>query len=243
MNDNTAIKHLNGKSDINNSILKRMIQVGVQILVIAAALFISSGRLDWLMAWVYIGIYIAGVCINAIFLLKNNPELVAERAKIRAGTKDWDKVLGSLYIIVASIVTQFIAGLDMRFGWSQQIPLALQLVALVFGLLGFGLASWAMVSNTFFAATVRIQKDRGHTVVSDGPYKFVRHPGYVGWMMFFCIATPLILSSLWAFIPAGLAMLVFILRTALEDRTLHEELDGYKDYAQRVRYRLLPGVW
>ena len=109
-------------------------------------------------------------------------------------------------------------------------------------MLGFGFGSWALVSNAFFATTVRIQDERGHTVVSDGPYQYVRHPGYAGWGLSW-VVTPLMLGSLWALIPAGLGAIALVVRTALEDRMLKEELDGYQDYAQRVRYRLLPGVW
>jgi protein-S-isoprenylcysteine O-methyltransferase Ste14 len=104
------------------------------------------------------------------------------------------------------------------------------------------LLTWSMAANAFFAQTVRIQEDRGHTVATGGPYRYVRHPGYVGGILF-QVATPLILGSVWALIPAGLTVCLTIIRTALEDRTLLEELDGYKEYAGRVRYRLLPGVW
>jgi protein-S-isoprenylcysteine O-methyltransferase Ste14 len=130
----------------------------------------------------------------------------------------------------------------MRFGWSPHIPWGVQLAALVFVVLGFGFASWAMIANAFFAGPVRIQDERGHAVASEGPYRFVRHPGYVGWIVS-GVALPLMLGSGWALIPAVLAAVALIIRTALEDRTLREELDGYTEYAQRVRYRLVPGIW
>jgi protein-S-isoprenylcysteine O-methyltransferase Ste14 len=135
-----------------------------------------------------------------------------------------------------------VAGLDERYGWSPQISLWLQVVAIIVAVLGSALATWAMLSNTFFSGTVRIQKERGHTVASGGPYRYVRHPGYVAGILF-DVATPLILGSLWALVPAGLTVCAFVVRTALEDRTLQEELAGYREYAQQVRYRLLPGVW
>jgi protein-S-isoprenylcysteine O-methyltransferase Ste14 len=119
---------------------------------------------------------------------------------------------------------------------------AVQVVAAGFVLLVSALSVWAMASNRFFSGTVRIQADRGHTVVDGGPYGFVRHPGYLAW----CIsapAIPLMLGSLWALIPSLLGMCALVLRTSLEDRTLRKELPGYEDYARRVRYRLLPGVW
>jgi protein-S-isoprenylcysteine O-methyltransferase Ste14 len=123
------------------------------------------------------------------------------------------------------------------------MPLALQLAGVVVAVLAYDvIIVWAMTANAFFAQTVRIQEERGHTVATGGPYRIVRHPGYVASILS-QIATPLILGSVWAFIPAGLAALLFVVRTALEDKTLLEELDGYKEYAGRVRYRLLPGVW
>jgi len=135
-----------------------------------------------------------------------------------------------------------VAGLDERFGWSPELAVAIHLIGLAFIALGQGLFSWAMTSNLFFSTAVRIQMDRGQTVVSGGPYRYLRHPGYVG-MIVSLFATALVFGSLWALIPAGLAAVLFVVRTALEDKVLLEELDGYQDYARQVRYRLLPGVW
>jgi protein-S-isoprenylcysteine O-methyltransferase Ste14 len=194
------------------------------------------------MAWAFLGVFVAGQGLTALFLIPGNPELVADRAQLKAETRDLDRVLAGLAVLYGPLSTWIVAGLDQRFGWSPQIPLALQLAALAVAALGSLLTTWAMASNKFFYGTVRIEKERGHTVATTGPYRFVRHPGYVGGMLF-ALATPLILSSLWAFIPAGLTVCVLLIRTALEDRTLQEELDGYRDYAQRVRYRLLPGMW
>jgi len=109
-------------------------------------------------------------------------------------------------------------------------------------MLGIVVLVWAMAANKFFSATVRIQEERGHTVATGGPYRYVRHPGYVGWLML-TLATPVVLGSRWALVPAGITVILTILRTALEDRTLHSELEGYREYAERVRYRLLPGIW
>jgi protein-S-isoprenylcysteine O-methyltransferase Ste14 len=122
------------------------------------------------------------------------------------------------------------------------MPLALQIAALVVAALGYALGTWAMGANAFFSKIVRIQKDRGHAVATGGPYRYLRHPGYLGTIVFE-LATPIMLGSLWALIPGGLGALLLIIRTVLEDRTLHEELDGYEKYAQKVRYRLLPGIW
>ena len=135
-----------------------------------------------------------------------------------------------------------VAALDLRFEWLPEIPLVFQIVALVVYVLGWAVHLWAMASNRFFARSVRIQMDRGQTVATGGPYQYVRHPGYVGGILL-QVAAPISLGSLWALIPGGLGALLLIIRTALEDKTLLEELDGYTEYAQQTRYRLLPGVW
>jgi protein-S-isoprenylcysteine O-methyltransferase Ste14 len=243
VNASTSIVRPNGRSENDRALLRLALGVGVQVLIVAAILFISSGRLDCWAAWVYLGIYVVGSTVSILAMVLYNPGLIAERTQgLRPDTKAWDRAVVSLYGSAIGVLTPLIAGLDMRFGWSPQISLALPILALVFALLGFGVGSWAVALNRFYIATVHVQKDRGHTVVSEGPYRFVRHPGYLGSIMA-CIATPLILNSLWALIPAGLAILLLGVRTALEDRTLREELDGYSDYAQRVRYRLVPGIW
>jgi len=238
MNANTSANQSNGKSDLTRKIQKRMVQVMVQFLIIAAILFISSGRLDWVWAWAYLGV---GVGILAINVLVMSPELIAERGEIKENVKAWDRVL-SIIISVLTLGGLIVAGLDERFGWSPTLAWTIQVVALIFWALGQGLFSWAMASNKFFSGLVRIQKERGHTVATGGPYRYVRHPGYVGYIISL-LATSLLLGSLWALIPGGLGALLLIIRTALEDKTLKEELDGYKGYAQQVRYRLLPGVW
>ena len=238
VNANTSVNQANGKSDLTRRVRKRMVQVVVQFLVLAAILFISSGRLDWVWAWAYLGV---GVGILAINVLVMSPELIAERSEIKENVKGWDKVLGTV-IGVLTLGALVVIGLDARFGWSPRLALAIHLGALVSWTLGQGLFSWAMASNVFFSGAVRIQIDRDHTVATGGPYRYVRHPGYVGYITSW-LATPLALGSLWALIPAGLVVCLMVVRTALEDRTLLEELDGYRDYAGQVRYRLLPGVW
>jgi protein-S-isoprenylcysteine O-methyltransferase Ste14 len=238
MNANATIHQPNGKSDLRSKVRKRMLQVIVQFLVIAAILFIASGRLDWGWAWAYLGVGVGILVINSLVLPS---ELIAERGQVKEDTKGWDRLLAPL-LILPTLGTLIVAGLDERFGWSPQLALAIQVIALVFYALAQGLFSWAMASNKFFSGTVRIQEERGHAVATGGPYRYVRHPGYVGYILSW-IATSLALASLWALIPAGLVMGLMVIRTALEDKTLLEELDGYKEYTQRVRYRLLPGVW
>ncbi|MGQ9479264.1 MAG: methyltransferase family protein [Thermoproteota archaeon] len=239
MKVNTFVNQTNVKSDLNRKIRKRKVQVIVQFLILAAILFISSGQLDWMWAWVYLGVSV-GILIINLFVV--SPELMAERSEIKENVKSWDKVLATL-ISILTLNEFVVSGLDKRFGWSPQLGLTIHLLALVFWTLGQGLFSWAMASNKFFSGAVRIQMDRNHTVVTSGPYQYVRHPGYLGYIISFCLTTPLALGSLWALVAGGLGALLLIIRTALEDRTLLEELDGYKEYAQQVRYRLLPGIW
>ena len=242
MNPDTSVERPKEKSEISRGIRKWWIKAGIGIVMVAAVLFVSSGRLDWTMGWVFLGVYLVFVLAHAAILMPKSPDLIAERSGLQKGTKAWDIVLASLAGVWVPAAIWIVAGLDVRFGRTAEIPLAFQIAALAIMVLGYALVMWAMAENRFFSATVRIQKERGHTVVTGGPYRYVRHPGYVGAIVFH-LASPIMLDSLSAFIPATLAALLFIVRTALEDWTLHNELDGYQDYARQVRYRLLPGVW
>jgi protein-S-isoprenylcysteine O-methyltransferase Ste14 len=229
--------------ELSQGIRKRAFQIAFQFLLLAAILFLSSGRLDWWFAWVYLGVFVLGVGANSYVILRTNPELIAERARqFTPEAKNWDRVLATLWGVLSAPVSLIVAGLDVRFGWSPQLPLTAQLIAMLLYMFGSAFAGWALVSNAFFAGTVRVQRERGHAVVSAGPYRIVRHPGYAGWILS-GLATPVMLGSLWALIPAAVAQAALALRTALEDRTLREELAGYRDYASKVRYRLLPGIW
>jgi protein-S-isoprenylcysteine O-methyltransferase Ste14 len=219
--------------------VKRLLLASASVLIQATVLFISAGRLDWAMAWAYLVAYGATGMAITVF---SDPGLIAERARIKEDAKSWDMMILTLSKLSIGLAMPLVAGLDMRLGWTQQMPLAVQLVALVFVALGYGLSSWATIVNKFFSDIIRIQADRGHTVVSHGPYQYVRHPGYIG-MILFLLATPFLLDSLWVLIPGGFMALLIIVRTVVEDKTLLEELDGYQEYAARVRYRLLPGIW
>jgi protein-S-isoprenylcysteine O-methyltransferase Ste14 len=209
-----------------------------------ALLFISAWRLDWWMAWVYLGLVIVSSVFSRIMMARKYPDLVEERAHAleKDDTKPWDKILARLVAFLGPTVILIVAGLNVHFGWSPQISISLQLAAFMVVVLAYLLAHWATMSNKFFSATVRIQTERGHTVVTGGPYQYVRHPGYTGGIVAH-LATPLMLGSVWALIPAVLTMGLLVVRTALEDKTLQVELDGYKEYAQQVRYRLLPLIW
>jgi protein-S-isoprenylcysteine O-methyltransferase Ste14 len=207
-------------------------------LILATILFVSSGRLSWIWAWACLGVGLGILAVNTVIL---PAELIAERGQPGDNVKRWDRVLTTLAQL-PTLGVPIVAGLDERFGWSSRMVPVIHLTGLAFFALGQGLFSWAMASNRYFSTCVRIQMDRGHTVATSGPYRYVRHPGYTGYIVSF-IGMALALGSSWAIIPAALVACLLVVRTALEDRTLQDELSGYKDYAQRVRYRLLPGIW
>jgi len=213
-------------------------------LLLPAVLFIAVGRLNWVWAWVYVGIVVFFTLVSRVAVIRTNPDLIAERAQSleREDIRGWDRVILFFLLLIGPLAMMTVAGLDERFGWSPQILLAPRLVALAVMVLGYTLSTWAMAVNRYYSAVVRIQKDRGQTVVTDGPYRFVRHPSYATGIVS-SLMIPILLGSLWALIPTILVALGTIIRTALEDKTLLEELDGYQEYAAQTRYRLLPGVW
>jgi len=157
-------------------------------------------------------------------------------------TKKWDKVVSGLYALAMYLALPSVAGLDERFGWTGDLSVTWHVAGAVVLAAGVGLSAWAMIANAYFSTAVRIQTDRGHTVCSTGPYRFVRHPGYVGFILQ-ALGLPILLGSLWALIPGITATVLMIIRTSLEDRTLQAELPGYQDYVQKVRYHLVPGIW
>jgi len=213
--------------------------LGVAVLVVL--LLLAAGRLDYWQGWVYI-------LINVFFIgltywrLRDNPELIIERLFPGKGVKRWDRV----YRTVATplyFLTLIFAALDAgRNHGTRPIPAVFYAGAVVFYCLGQGLMLWAKRANNFFSSVVRIQLDRGQTVCSEGPYRFIRHPGYLGGLAF-GLSAPLLLGSLIALFPSALAALMLVGRTLLEDNTLLAELDGYKAYANGVRFRLLPFIW
>jgi protein-S-isoprenylcysteine O-methyltransferase Ste14 len=241
MNDAASAEQRAEKSDQSREAVRAVVREAIGVVFVAVTLFIPAGTLNWAMGWALVGLYTVWVAATALILIPNNPELLIERATRQRGYKTWDTVLLSI-VGLTTIAKYILAGLDVRFEWTAQMPLALQIAALGIAALGYALVTWATAANAFFSKVVRIQEDRGHAVATGGPYQYVRHPGYIGTIASE-LATPIMLGSLWAFIPGVLAALLFVLRTALEDKTLLEELDGYQDYAQRVRYRLLPGIW
>jgi protein-S-isoprenylcysteine O-methyltransferase Ste14 len=213
----------------------------VSIFAMGVALFWSAGRIDWWAGW--IAILVMLVCHTAIgiIIIRFQPDLMAERLHPPKGAKAWDRAIMSI-LRLAQLARYILAGLDQRYGWTGGFPIIAQLAAIPVCVSGYALLGWALASNNFFSQIVRIQSDRGHAVVAGGPYRYVRHPGYVG-MILFELAMPILLDSGLAFLAGGLCAILWILRTGLEDRTLQAELAGYVDYARQVRYRLLPGIW
>lgn len=226
--------------DVKARVVQRIVQVLLLIGFQAAVLFLSAGRLDWVWAWAFLGLYTAGILINGAFLLRYNPRTIAERATA-TGMRDWDKMVGGLFGVLSFVGIPLVAGLDQRFGWSAMHQ-AVHLGGTVAFALGFGLLSWSMVANAHFATVVRIGQEGEHTVCDRGPYRWVRHPGYVGGILQ-VLSLPLILGSWRALVAGAVAALLLVLRTVLEDRALRQDLPGYQAYAARVRYRLVPGVW
>lgn len=204
--------------------------------------FAAAGRFSIMRAWIYFVVVAIVYIVSSFLLIRFNPDLVNERAKERDNTKKWDKPLLGLYVFLAFYGIHITAGLDAyRFGWSSLsmryfIPgLILYLLAAVFG-------GWAMIVNKHFEATVRIQNDRNHIVITEGPYGLVRHPGYLSIAMGIW-AIPLMLGSLYAFLCSFVVTVIVIVRTILEDNTLQQELEGYSDYANKVRFKLIPFLW
>jgi protein-S-isoprenylcysteine O-methyltransferase Ste14 len=198
---------------------------------------------DWWEAWVYAIIYILGFVLSRMLAARRHPDLLAERARFtqHEDAKPWDKWLAPSVGLGGGLIP-LVAGLDALFVWSPTFSLPVKILALAIILAGYALGSYALIENRFFSGMVRIQTDRCHHVVSSGPYRWLRHPGYAGALLVY-LATPFFLDSLWAFLPTVLLTILLVIRTALEDRTLQDELVGYREYAELVRYRLLPGVW
>jgi protein-S-isoprenylcysteine O-methyltransferase Ste14 len=228
------------KSNTTHVVIRWLIRETTGVLGQAAVLFLSVGRWNWVMGWAFVIATTLWVGATALVVIPRNPDLLAERLGPKKGAKTWDAVIMSI-IGPALIACYIVAGLDVRYGWTR-VSLPLQIIALIIVVLGYALIVWATAANAFFSLIVRIQKERGHTVAAGGPYRFVRHPAYVGGVALY-LATPLMLGSLWALIPGGLSAVLMIVRSALEDKMLLNELDGYREYAGRVLYRLIPGIW
>jgi len=224
--------------------LSQWIRLILTYLLIPLVLLVCGWDWGWWQAWLYSLIVFAAGIGGRVWAEQRHPGLLAERAKFERapGVKSWDRILAPLMAISISFPLIMVAGFDHRSGWSPAFPIWLNLLGLILIAIGYTFAVWALVENRFFSGAVRIQTDRGHVVCDTGPYRIVRHPGYIGNILPLA-GMVLALSSVWTIIPAAFALIVIVIRTVLEDRTLQEELPGYREYAQRVRYRLFPGIF
>jgi len=239
MNESSTLQ---AKSENARKAFRRLLRALLLFMLLGCLLFLTSGQLDWVMGWIFLLGFVIGLWITSAALGSDREELIQERHNVPSDAKNWDRVLSNAFSYLTLFITLPIAGLDQRFVWSPELSLSIQILALLLCLVGYALIIWAMTSNRFFSRIVRIQVNRGHSVISSGPYHYVRHPGYVG-MFLFALLTPLALGSLWALTSGGLAALIILVRTAFEDKALLEELEGYEGYSQQVRFRLIPGVW
>ena len=223
---------------MNKDIIRRLIQVFSVLILQGTFLFIAAGTFSWKWAW---AVLLLGLLLLIINLILLPAELVEERGRKKENVKKWDRLLTSI-ISFPTILMYVFSGLDHRFDWTGYIPSIINIAGLVFIFLGSMLFTWSMVSNKFFSTLVRLQIDRQHTVATEGPYKYIRHPGYLGYMVF-TLATPIALGAFWGIIFSFIICILLIVRTVLEDATLKKELPGYAEYAENVRYKLIPFLW
>jgi protein-S-isoprenylcysteine O-methyltransferase Ste14 len=227
--------------DIKRGVIIWIVKAVIGLIFFAALLLLSAGRWDWLWAWVFVGLFALASAVHVWLLLPVNPALLATRSSglREKGAKTWDKWITGIATGLLPIAAWVVAGLDARWGWSF-VPLGWHLLGVVIFAVGWGFVLWATVTNAFFSTTVHLHD--GQTVCSSGPYRWVRHPGYVGGILY-QFGSALLLGSWWALIPLILSMFLYMLRIALEERLLRAGLAGYKEYTKQTRYRLLPGVW
>ena len=236
-----------GKGAMENEKLGRSAKTRIVVqgffdpIALMGILLLAAGRWDYWQGWFYMGLTMAALVINLIALRKH-PEVIRERLDPGKGQKTWDKV----YFAVTTplfFITMLIGGLDAgRFSWSSAFSPWVYVASALVYIAGQGIFIWAKYVNRFFSSVVRIQADRGQEVIQEGPYRFIRHPGYIGGALY-TIMTPILLGTLWGLIPQGIFILFMIVRTKLEDDTLKKELPGYAEYAKKVKYRLIPGIW
>jgi protein-S-isoprenylcysteine O-methyltransferase Ste14 len=226
---------------VKRGVIRWAVREIMGVVMLGLLLFLTANTVNWRAGWAMVFVMAAWVIGTAIVVVPHYPELLAERVGPKKGAKTWDTLLLSLYGLVMMIMW-IVAGFDVRYSWSNEIGTVGQGAAMLLVIAGYSMVVWATGVNAFFSQVVRIQTERGHTVVTTGPYKFVRHPAYSGSVLL-VLSSPIMLGSWWALIPGVICAVLMIVRTALEDRTLQAELSGYSAYAQRTRYRLLPGVW
>ena len=239
MNEN---KGLSKTLTPNTALLKTLAGIFASSILIGVLLFVGAGRLNWMLGWLFLLVWLLLKVVFILLLRWHDPNLLVERATRHENTQRYDRLIVPVYFVL-SFATILVAGLDGgRFHWSGELPIGLIIAAYIVYLLGNGLASWAVSANPFFSSESRLQVERNQEVTRLGPYRFVRHPAYLATIIIWPV-TGLCLESWYAAIPGLLAALMMFIRTVYEDRMLHTELSGYTDYTQQVRYRLFPGIW
>jgi protein-S-isoprenylcysteine O-methyltransferase Ste14 len=221
---------------------RTMLQTIMAFIWFAGSLFLGAGRLDWIRGWISVGLSVVGMTVVGLIVRHYNSGLLEERAKWRRkDTKLFDKIFLAVYIPLI-LIQPAVAGLDAgRYHWAS-MPFSLVYVGSLLFVVALTVITWAMVVNPFAESSVRIQNDRGHRVITSGPYRFVRHPMYVGMILMY-LANPLIWGSVAALLITAITTPLLVWRTSGEDRTLSLELTGYPEYTARTRYRLVPGLW
>ncbi len=212
--------------------------------LIPLVLFVCGGDFGWWQAWLYSLLIVVIGIGGRVWAELRHPGLTADRQNSEniQSAKSWDKILAPLMALSISYPLVIVAGLDHRYDWSPDFSLWLNTVGFFLIALGYAFAAWAVAENRFFYSVVVVRTDRGHVVCDSGPYHLVRHPGYAGNILAL-FGIVLALGSIWTLLPVTAALAVSVLRTVLEDRALQEELPGYRDYAGRVPYRLMPKIF
>jgi protein-S-isoprenylcysteine O-methyltransferase Ste14 len=218
------------------------LQMIVSLVVFGALLFLVAGNWLWIGGWVYLAMNAVTQLLSAAVLIPRQGGMLSERSQSHENTKEWDRILAPAITIFGTLAVLITAALDARFGWSKALPAGWQGLGAAMAFASQMFVLWAMATNSFFSTTVRIQSERGHAVTQSGPYRYVRHPGYAGALLY-TLLIPIVLGSWWTFLPALLTIILIFIRTRLEDQTLQAELPGYQEYAARVKYRLIPAVW
>jgi len=220
-----------------------LIQALFFVVVMPFLPLLISGQWNWWAGWAYGILGFLSFVISRVLAARKNPDLIAERAKFmqHEDAQSWDKLIIPV-IGLMGVVIAVIAGLDRLYHWTVNFSLWVNLSGLFLLIIGYAFSSSALIVNRFFSGMVRLQTDRGQQVISTGPYRIVRHPGYAGGILAY-LATPILLNSIWILIPIFLTIALFVVRTFLEDRFLQENLAGYQEYAERIKFRLIPGIW
>ena len=225
----------------NHAIWAWVIRITVFLAISSALLFLIAGDWGWSGGWWYLGLQVVNTILKGFLLIAVRPELQARREKAGEGTQAWDKVLSPL-MAFSTFIISLIAALGYRFAGQWEVALWVRILAVVVATGGYLITLWSMRLNAFFEGSVRIQSELDHQVITSGPYRLVRHPGYLG-LTLYNIVLPLIMESVWGFVGVGFYFVILIWRTTLEDRFLRENLPGYADFAEQTRWRLFPGIW